>query len=147
MIMIFLLPCLVSGNDPASSWLTYAVYTAPNRGTITLVNTSWVVPSDPSTSHGSNAPGWWYGVQTAEGDGALIQPILAYGYQGSHYSIFNACFDWTDGSWTTSHEVPWRCLYLLSVSVWMALVRLPQTTMNTCTRREACEASDTDVCT
>ena len=44
-------------------------------------------------------------MQTADGDGALIQPILAYGYTGSHYSIFNACFDWTDGSWTTSKEV------------------------------------------
>ena len=65
----------VCANDPASSWLTYAVYTAPNDGVITLVNTTWVVPSDPATSVGSNAPGWWYGVQTSKGDGALIQPI------------------------------------------------------------------------
>ena len=48
----------VAGNDPASSWLTYAVYTAPHQNTVTMVNTTWVVPSEPATSHGSNAPGY-----------------------------------------------------------------------------------------
>jgi hypothetical protein len=90
------------GNDPAGSWLSYAAYTAP--GKITALNMSWVVPNNPSSSFGSNAPGWWFGIQTAKGDGALIQPILAYGYKGNFYSIFNACFDWTDGSWHTSPE-------------------------------------------
>jgi hypothetical protein len=72
---------------------------------ITYLNATWVVPSDPATSIGSNAPGWWYGVQTSKGNGALVQPILAYGYtERDAYAIFNACFDWTDGSWTTSKE-------------------------------------------
>ena len=84
-------------DDPSSSWLSYVQYAAPSTGTITALNTSWVVPSKPSRSWGSNAPGWWFGIQTAKGDGALIQPILAWGYQGSEYSIFNACYDWTDG--------------------------------------------------
>lgn len=70
-----------------------------------MVNTTWTVPSDPAVKFGSNAPGWWFGIQTTEGDGALIQPILAYGYQGSVYSIFNGVFDWTDASWHTSREV------------------------------------------
>ena len=91
-------------NDPANSWLSYAAWTSPSGKPISFVNTSWVVPNDPAQSYGSNAPGWWYGIQTSNGDGALIQPILAYGYQGSFYSIFNACFDWTDGSWHTSPE-------------------------------------------
>ena len=85
-----LLASAVFANDPAPSWLTYAVYTAPKNGMVTMVNTTWIVPSLPAKKFGSNAPGWWYGVQTSEGDGALIQPILAYGYKGSHYSIFNA---------------------------------------------------------
>jgi hypothetical protein len=96
---------LVAANDPAGSWLSYAAYTDPNDGIITALNTTWKVPSNPKSSWGSNAPGWWFGIQTAEGDGALIQPILAYGYQGNTWSIFNACFDWTDGSWRTSDEV------------------------------------------
>ena len=91
-------------NDPANSWLSYAAWTSPSGKPISFVNASWVVPNDPAQSYGSNAPGWWYGIQTSNGDGALIQPILAYGYQGSFYSIFNACFDWTDGSWHTSPE-------------------------------------------
>ena len=76
-------------NDPASSWLSYAGYTDPFGGRITLLNTTWVVPQLPTSSVGSNAPGWWYGIQTAAGDGMLIQPILAYGYKGPFYSIFN----------------------------------------------------------
>lgn len=97
---------LVSANDPAGSWLSYAVYNAPSSSSrITALNTTWTVPADPSQSFGSNAPGWWFGIQTAKGDGALIQPILAYGYQGAKWSIFNACFDWTDGSWRTSDEI------------------------------------------
>merc|ERR1719276_593074 len=73
-----------SGGDPAGSWLSYAVYTAPAGGLITRVNTTWTVPvGKPTKGYGSNAPGWWYGVQTATGDGALVQPILACDYEGS----------------------------------------------------------------
>jgi len=96
---------LTVANDPAGSWLSYAAYTDPGHGIITALNTTWKVPSNPASNWGSNAPGWWFGVQTAAGDGALIQPILAWGYQGNEWSIFNACFDWTDGSWRTSDEV------------------------------------------
>jgi len=95
----------VMANDPASSWLAYAAYTDPQDRPITSLSTSWTVPSLPATSFGSNAPGWWFGVQTAKGDGALVQPILAYGYTGSHFSIFNGVYDWTDQSWHTSPEV------------------------------------------
>jgi hypothetical protein len=95
---------LASASDPAGSWLTYAVYRDASEGRITALNTTWTVPSEPSTPYGSNAPGWWFGTQTSRGDGALVQPILAYGYQGNFYSIFNGVFDWTDGSWHTSDE-------------------------------------------
>jgi hypothetical protein len=95
---------LATADDPAGSWLSYAAWTAPNDAEITMLNTTWVVPSNPATPRGSNAPGWWFGLQTSKGNGALIQPILAYGYKGDVYSIFNACFDWTDGSWHTSPE-------------------------------------------
>ena len=104
-VALLALVACVAANDPADSWLSYAVYKDSANRMVTLVNTSWVVPSDPKTPFGSNAPGWWYGVQTNAGDGALIQPILAYGYQGAKYSIFNGVFDWTDGSWHTSPEV------------------------------------------
>ena len=97
---------LVKGNDPSPGWLSYAgtftnranaiiqvaectclsmlyvVWTAPNEGKVTAVNTTWTVPSRPKRMFGSNAPGWWYGIQTTKGDGALIQPILAWDYQG-----------------------------------------------------------------
>ena len=50
---------------------------------------------------GSNAPGWWFGIQTDDGNGALVQPILAWGYEGNVWSIFNGVYDWTDQSWNT----------------------------------------------
>lgn len=84
-----LLSTLVMANDPAGSWLSYARYDAPGEGIITKLNTTWLVPSLPATSRGSNAPGWWFGVMDKGGDGALVQPILAYGYMGDHYTIFN----------------------------------------------------------
>ena len=83
----------VSAQDPAGSWLSYASFSAPNQGRITFINTSWTVPSNPTNPFGSNAPGWWFGVQTAKGDGALIQHILAYGYLGNVYTMFNGVFD------------------------------------------------------
>lgn len=96
---------MAAANDPAGSWLSYAAYTDPGHGMITTLNTTWKVPANPKAMYGSNAPGWWFGIQTADGDGALIQPILAWGYQGDKWSIFNACFDWTDGSWRTSDDI------------------------------------------
>ena len=55
-------PCLA--DDPAGSWLNYASWTSPNEARITALNTTWKVPSNPATSFGSNAPGWWFGIQT-----------------------------------------------------------------------------------
>ena len=65
-VVIFSIINPIKANDPAGSWLSYAVYKAPNQGKIT---------------------------------------ILAYGYQGNVFSIFNGVFDWNDGSWQTSDEV------------------------------------------
>jgi hypothetical protein len=103
---MFLVLALIGGSasDPAGSWLSYARFDAPGSGVITALNTSWKVPSLPAIPFGSNAPGWWFGVMDKDGDGALVQPILAYGYLGSHYTIFNGVFDWTDRSWHTSDE-------------------------------------------
>eukprot|EP01043_Picozoa_sp_COSAG02_P059705 COSAG02_NODE_7657_length_2908_cov_52.017958_2_plen_381_part_00 len=93
-------------GDPSPGWLTYAQWTSPAGGRITKLNTTWVVPSNPSdmAAGDSGAPGWWFGIQNTKGDGALIQPILAWGYLGPMYTMFNGVFDWTDVSWHTSDE-------------------------------------------
>jgi len=104
--VLAVLPIAVLGADPASSWLTYAVWKDPEDRKITALNTTWIVPSNPAQSAGSNAPGWWFGIQTKGGNGALVQPILAYGYQGDHYSIFHGVFDWNFvPSWHTSDAI------------------------------------------
>jgi hypothetical protein len=97
------LPAAQAG-DPSPGWLSYAAYTDPEDRRITQLNTTWNVPSRPTSLTGSNAPGWWFGVQTKDGDGALVQPILAWGYMGDEYTIFDACYDWTDQSWHTSSQ-------------------------------------------
>jgi len=94
-----------AAQDPSPGWLSYATYTDPQDRRITSLNTTWVVPSFPTRRDGSSgAPGWWFGVQTKDGDGALVQPILAWGYMGEEWTIFNACYDWTDESWNPSDE-------------------------------------------
>jgi len=83
-----------------------AQYKANGGARITALNTTWLVPANPAVNFGSNAPGWWFGIQTADGAGALIQPILAWGYEGNEYDIFNGVYDWNVGakSWSTSES-------------------------------------------
>ena len=83
MFFVLFFLSLAYSNDPADSWLNYAAWEAPNEAMVTMVNTTWKVPSNPKRYFGSTAPAWWFGIQTTKGDGALIQPILAYGYQGT----------------------------------------------------------------
>eukprot|EP00754_Rhynchopus_humris_P038940 Rhum_TRINITY_DN21579_c0_g1::Rhum_TRINITY_DN21579_c0_g1_i1::g.174317::m.174317 len=86
--------------DPAGSWLSYAVFKNPGKP-ITFVNVTWTVPSYPASRNSPAAPGWWYGVEP-EPACDLIQPILAYGYTGNEYSIFNGEYDWEGTGWWAS---------------------------------------------
>jgi hypothetical protein len=72
---------------------SYTTYVA--NGTITMMNATVVVPSNPNKM-GAN-PSFWYGLQTAKGDGALIQPILAWGQTYTDgFGIFHEVFDWNN---------------------------------------------------
>merc|ERR1711974_155286 len=77
----------VLANDPADSWLAYTVAKG-NGQLLTYVNATWVVPSYPTSRFGGNAPGWWFGIEPNPASN-LIQPILAYGYTGAEYCVFN----------------------------------------------------------
>lgn len=96
------------GGDPSDGWLTYAQYKAPADSVLTNVSMSWNVPTGLPTSGGSGAPGWWYGVQTAAGNGALVQPIVACDYGGAEckqgtYVLWGGVFDWTK-PWAGMHN-------------------------------------------
>ena len=71
--------CLLApaaANDPSGGWLTYAKYTAPKpTDVITKLSAKMAVPAIPMSKGGS--PAFWFGTQTAKGDGALVQPIMA----------------------------------------------------------------------
>eukprot|EP00009_Paramoeba_aestuarina_P003433 CAMPEP_0201521770 /NCGR_PEP_ID=MMETSP0161_2-20130828/16148_1 /ASSEMBLY_ACC=CAM_ASM_000251 /TAXON_ID=180227 /ORGANISM="Neoparamoeba aestuarina, Strain SoJaBio B1-5/56/2" /LENGTH=189 /DNA_ID=CAMNT_0047920471 /DNA_START=186 /DNA_END=755 /DNA_ORIENTATION=- len=58
-----------------------------------------VVPDEPRVPNGAD-PAFWFGVQTADGNGALVQPIMAQwlGLVGEcHcYKMFQEIFDWTN---------------------------------------------------
>ena len=86
--------CRISiAADPSGGWLSYAVYRAPNASDIiTRLSATMVVPSK---AHGGT-PAFWFGVQTAHGDGALIQPIMSK-WNGFNFNMFQEIFDWTDG--------------------------------------------------
>ena len=82
------------GGDPSGSWLSYVEYAA--GAIITEMNATVVVPADPQ-EYGRTS--FWYGLQTAKGNGALIQPILAWGQNGvaNGWSIFHEVYDWNTG--------------------------------------------------
>jgi len=104
-IVSFIVLGMVSAQDPSNSWLSYAAATGGSSAKITALNTTWKVPQDPVQKSGSNAPGWWFGVQTANGRGALIQPILAWADGSPQWTIFNGVFDWNDQSWHQSRQI------------------------------------------
>eukprot|EP01119_Soliformovum_irregulare_P004911 TRINITY_DN1610_c0_g1_i2.p1 TRINITY_DN1610_c0_g1~~TRINITY_DN1610_c0_g1_i2.p1 ORF type:complete len:143 (+),score=30.53 TRINITY_DN1610_c0_g1_i2:171-599(+) len=86
--------------DPAGSWLAYAVAKG-NGKMVTLVNASWIVPSYPSDPVEGSAPGWWFGIEPSPAC-FLIQPILAWGYTGTQFAIFNGYYEWDDSDWWSS---------------------------------------------
>jgi hypothetical protein len=47
-----LLSAPVRANDPSGSWLSYAAYTDPGHGRITMLNTTWTVPNKPTLDFG-----------------------------------------------------------------------------------------------
>jgi len=107
---------LVSGQDPADSWLAYAI--APGGGgKVTRVNATWKVMAYPTIMSGGNAPGWWFGIEP-EPAMNLIQPILAYGYTGEEYCIFNGYYDWYNGNFWASETGTVTPGQTITSSVW-----------------------------
>ena len=93
-LLILSIPALVSAGDPSTSWLSYAVYEAGSI--ITQMNATVVVPSNPAATGAD--PSFWYGLQTAKGTGALVQPILAWGQtERDEFGIFHEVYDWNNG--------------------------------------------------
>lgn len=80
--------------DPSGGWLSYAIFKAPEAtDVITKLSASMEVPETPE-NHGGQ-PAFWFGIQTAKGDGALIQPIMSK-WLGDGFFMFQEIFDWTD---------------------------------------------------
>jgi hypothetical protein len=99
------------GADPSGGWLSYAVYNAPQpTDVITRLSATMVVPDTPQGHLGS--PAFWFGTQTAKGDGALIQPIMAK-WLGDGFYMFHEIFDWTDERDEQSKQVGAHALRVL----------------------------------
>jgi hypothetical protein len=106
-VALLSLASLALADDPAASWLAYAQSkgdTNTNSSIVTKVTAKWTVPASPSSPYGSNAPGFWFGIEPQPAD-ALIQPILAYGDMGADYTLFNGYFYWPDQSWWQSSSI------------------------------------------
>lgn len=104
--LIFSLAALcVSAADPSEGWLSYAVFEAAATDTITALSATLTVPSKVK-GFGSD-PAFWFGVQTHDGDGALVQPIQAKWLDGN-WHMFHEIFDWTTmrDSATAHYTVP-----------------------------------------
>jgi hypothetical protein len=88
-------------NDPSNSWLSFALFESGGK-IITQMNATVTVPSDPTKLRGSD-PSFWYGLQTNAGDGALVQPILAWNQRDNGFGVFHEVFDWSEGR---NHQSP-----------------------------------------
>jgi hypothetical protein len=105
-------------NDPADSWLVYAI-AAGGGSQVLSVNATWAVPAFPTTRGGGNAPGWWFGVEPAQPNAdVLIQPILAYGDGTPDYTIFTGLYDWHGGEWIQSPVAPVKPGDMVTGSIW-----------------------------
>ena len=74
--------------------LSYAVFKAQPTQTITRMSATMTVPEAPKER--GSFPAFWFGTQTAKGDGALVQPIMAK-WLGDSFYMFQEIFDWTAG--------------------------------------------------
>eukprot|EP00040_Diaphanoeca_grandis_P002756 m.22641 g.22641 ORF g.22641 m.22641 type:complete len:238 (-) comp13875_c0_seq1:412-1125(-) len=93
MIGMLISPHGCEAGDPSSSWMSYAEFAAGDI--ITLMNVTVQVPAKPVKEGAS--PSFWFGLQTATGTGALIQPILAWSQlKDGEYAIFHEVFDWNN---------------------------------------------------
>jgi len=78
--------------DPSSGWLSYAIYEAKPTDIITKMSAVMTVPENPLKDGAQ--PAFWFGVQTHNGDGALVQPIQAKWLHGG-WDMFHEIYDWT----------------------------------------------------
>ena len=78
--------------DPGGSWLSYAVYNANPKDIITRMKCSMMVPGWPRDPSGDTEAALWFGVQTSDGDGTLVQPIMAK-WMGGHFAAFHEIYD------------------------------------------------------
>lgn len=73
------------------------------------MNCSWIVPKDLGARQYDKADfAPWFGIQTYEGTGALIQPILDNSGRKGAWQINHEVYDWTNKGdhQTTPHTVP-----------------------------------------
>lgn len=103
-----------SYGDPSHGWLSYAKYKTPkSTDIITRLKATMVTPNNPASPGGR--PAFWFGLQTAEGNGALVQPILAKWRRAKKgWFMFQEVFDWSmfkkeDDNPYFRHK--WRGLY------------------------------------
>jgi hypothetical protein len=103
-LLVLALALLTDAGDPSTGWLSYAQFTTNATDIITYLSADMVVPDKPLTLGGS--PAFWFGIQTANGDGALVQPIMAK-WIGGGFKMFEEIYDWTDkhDSASTHEEV------------------------------------------
>lgn len=101
--------------DPSGGWLSYAIFEAAPTDIITTLSATMSVPDEPT--QGGAEPAFWFGVQTHDGDGALVQPIQAK-YIDGRWEMFHEIFDWTTGRDSTSSHFHAHFAVPAGDSVW-----------------------------
>lgn len=89
-VLLATITCALA-QDPASSWLCYALTQSSDGSGATRVSATTQIPSGPPQDP-NGEPAWWFGIEPSN-NLYLIQPILPK-WLGDGYYIFNEMFDW-----------------------------------------------------
>jgi hypothetical protein len=89
MLSFVVLCCALSicvAQDPASSWLCYAVARSPDGSSVSRVSARTTIPLQPP-SDPNGEPAWWFGIEPKD-NLFLIQPIVPK-WLGDGYYVFS----------------------------------------------------------
>ena len=90
---------LVAANDPSPTWISWVGWKATNANDVITRMTAKTIAQGKPENPGATTS-IWFGTQTHDGSGALLQPILpAIGQTPPSYerwAIFSEVFDWTN---------------------------------------------------
>ena len=89
-----------SNDTHGSAWKAWAQASAPSGGSVTSLNSTWLVPSAPTNPNGGQVLFWWNGMEPQD-TSAVLQPVLQWGPSAAGGGNYWAIASWC--AWHAAH--------------------------------------------